>query len=112
MEIRNIVQELLFYLNITSGCGHTTTMLNGVNQSDCLIVVPDGKTGITLFKHISKKTISLNDLPRALQGYRKPLAFDNSALLKIFNSVLVEMDSKDEIIQKLIEENQALKNQS
>lgn len=113
MEIEKTIRELSFYFKITTGCGHTKTMLDGANQSDCLIIMPNTHMGLTLFGSSKQnKILSLNDLPRALDGRRKPLCFDNSTLIKIFDDVLLEIQSKNEIIQKLTEENNRLKGQS
>ena len=105
MDIKNILNELIHYFNVTRGVGHTKTVLDGVrNIDDCLMVVDTH-----WFSDIAKlenppsksKLISFSYICDRLRGYHRPLVFDNLVLWLIFNNSLKKIEDLELEIRTL-----------
>jgi hypothetical protein len=100
MNIKEKLELLYRHLVFSRGVGHTYTMMNGVNGNDkARVVVPHMAVGQFL-KINRNKLISLDDLDK-LRGSNFPLAFDNTALIKLFGDALMEIRSLEAEIEML-----------
>jgi hypothetical protein len=101
-------RNLLMYLDSTRGVGHTTTMLQGAENTDCL-VVGHNHDMYDILKTImgGKKNIHFRSLSQVerdgLRGYRMPIVLDNAALYSLLSSLLFEME-------KMRDENEMMAN--
>lgn len=94
--IKSILKELLIYLEVNRQVGHTTAMVEGAGNSDCLIITHNQDMTYFITKDYlkenvkySKKCVSLGSINLGdLRGRKKPIVFDNAALFIIFRDAL------------------------
>ena len=83
-------QELLTYLHSARQVGHTTTMLEGAKDRDCLVIAHSREWSKELAAkgaHIT--SLSLTEIERGyLRGLRKPLVLDNAALQELLGDLV------------------------
>lgn len=75
-------QELLNYFSTNRGAGHTTAMLEGAKNKDCIVLIASHDSATQLKeKATSISPISLQEVERGyLSGNDKALVLDNAAL--------------------------------
>lgn len=115
-DIKETLQELVNYYDLTRGAGHTHGMMNGVkNTTDSLVMAhntsfADGlrKTlpvNIAKSKNISFVSIQSN---KSLRGRKSPLFIDNAALHMIFKKALNQFNDLEMENIKLLSLNASL----
>lgn len=85
-NIVDIMTELLCYYGCSLRVGHSHTMLQGADYTNCVILAARGA-------HIAKspcRVVPLDDL-RRLKGSRLPLAWDNTAITQLLHMALEEI---------------------
>ena len=103
------IEALLQYYRTNRAVGHTTTMIEGAANTDCIVIVANEKQAYIRERLTGQTVLSINNLNQRLRGMNKPLAIDNSAIYLILQRLLEEIDDRD---QKLLEVKQALRNLS
>jgi hypothetical protein len=96
-------QKLLIldrYFRDSRQSGHTTAMMNGANESDC-IVLANNQVGADFIKTLNPKcnVIAFSNIDHSLQGIRKPLLIDNAAAIDILETALSEIHRLEQKIQ-------------
>lgn len=95
MKMRDTLMEFVNYYNITRGIGHTTRVINGIDGSNAIVVVPTHRMGDHIRSKCKDKSdiqfVSISSMDR-LRGTREPLVFDNAALQQLFVGAIDEMD--------------------
>lgn len=82
---------LLIYLRSRRAVGHTQTMINGVANSDNVIVLVGYKQfGDEISRQCGKKIdcVAWSNIEIGLLGKNAPIAIDNSAMLEILGDAL------------------------
>ena len=92
MNNRRILEELHHYFKTTRQVGHTTAMLEGAKNSDCIVLVKNHEHRKLLERiHPGLKTTTLYS-PNALRGQNKPLLIDNDTMVEILSMALHEIE--------------------
>lgn len=80
-----IINTIKTYLDTRRGVGHTYSLVNGVKNSDTIVLVRHRQNEKEINQMAGKKVncISLEQVPYQLRGYNKPLAIDNFALSEL-----------------------------
>jgi hypothetical protein len=100
IDIRNILVALVNYYDFTRQVGHTTTLLKGANNTDCLTIFPTLKMAKYCNRR-EKDSISLHNISK-LRGLKKPIAIDNAALYTILKEALNEIDRLNEANKRIL----------
>lgn len=93
-NIKEILSTLIEYYDTTRQTGHTTTMLTGAINTDCLVLCHTLHMSKVFEQKYGKKIKVLTPYQlehNKLRGYNKPLAFDNSVLYTLFRDCLSEI---------------------
>ncbi len=97
-EAKNAAEDILRYYMPNRRRGHTTAMLNGGANSDCLIFAANRQHARMLAKLAPKAKIVG---PQAiLIGCRKPLLIDHSALEIILHSLTARITDLERVLVK------------
>jgi hypothetical protein len=99
MGIKGILEEIYFYYMSHRQIGHTTVMMEGAKNSECLILVNDLQQGREL-NIPEKRIVSLGSLMR-LRGKRQPLVIDHYAIQSIVGLSLKRINALEEENAKL-----------
>lgn len=104
MKIKEKLETLACYYDVTRCVGHTTAMIDGLKNTDDALVICHSNE---MCKHIkqklnpkSKVIIKSINSPNILSGYKKPLLIDNCAL----HSILLESLHEIQRLEKLYNE--------
>ena len=88
-QVKKALEEISHYLRVTKGCGHTTLLLDGVDNSDRPSIMITICSRRTPGKSMN---VSLQSLHR-LRGHKKPLVIDNGALLVLLEESLATIEN-------------------
>jgi hypothetical protein len=96
MKIRDQLNEIKTYYEMTRQVGHTTGMLNGVKQSNHGIVLVPNMGCVDVIKqklpYPSKITFVSINSKHGLRGANLPLFIDNGTLWVLFSKAVEEID--------------------
>lgn len=90
-ELLEFAKQLKTYYDLTRQVGHTTAMLKGADNTDCIVVSHEYVMGKHIQDMSSKKknldVISQNMLCE-LRGCRKPLLIDNAVMWLLLDDII------------------------
>lgn len=92
-KIKETLEVLLNYYETTRQVGHTTAMMEGAKNTECLVVVYNSQVekGIKkMFPDSKNKYISIYGVDK-LKDCKTPLLIDNSALFELLDEALKEI---------------------
>jgi len=98
-DIKDKLYTLIQYFDMTRQRGHTTAMMQGAQNSDCLVMTHTMYMGEQLKKNFNNRkitTVTPDSLNR-LRGMNKPLLLDNGVLYTIFWDCLAEIDRLEKL---------------
>lgn len=110
MSTKDQLETLARYFNLTRQVGHTTAMLEGAKNVDCMVVAHNQQWADEL-KHMgARDAISLWSLKHRLMGIEAPLLLDNAAMFEICSGALAEINALEQRIAKMKQAAQAIAN--
>jgi Trk K+ transport system NAD-binding subunit len=86
-QIRSALLEIITYYVVNRQRGHSTAMLNGAKNCDCIVIAHNEHHARRLKQLGARHVISINSLHK-LRGHNKPIVFDNAALHMILEDIL------------------------
>lgn len=99
-----IMKRILDYYKFNPGVGHTTTMLKGAENSDCIIVSAnsnDSERFCGMGPGFRRKLKVLSSfISGGMCGLMKPLAWDNFTLMSLFYGVIRDIANLQSTINK------------
>ena len=102
-DIKNTLYNLLHYYDVTRQRGHTTLMMEGAKDKDCLLFCHTIAMGERLKKQYRNKkatVITPGNIDRILRGNNRPIAIDNAVMYTILSDSLAEICRLEEINRK------------
>ena len=91
------IEALIAYYYSRRAVGHTTTMLKGAENTDCVIITATEKQAKYIRERLSENrtVLSLNSLDTHLYGLDKPIALDNDAIIVMLSRLMEEIETRD-----------------
>ena len=91
------IEALIAYYHSRRYIGHTTTMLKGAENTDCVIITATEKQARYMKERLTENhtVLSLTSLDTQLYGLTKPIALDNDAIIVMLSRLLEEIDTRD-----------------
>ncbi len=99
MSIKDELYELIGYLDCTRRVGHTTTVMEGAVNNDCIVLAHNQHYADTLSKQYNVDARTYRS--KSLRGRRTPIVFDNEAIRQILADSLNFIKKQEEEIGKL-----------
>ena len=88
-KFKEILDKIYNYYHLSRKVGHTTTMIEGAKNHDCLVMLANIEQCKWFKKEYPKiNTISLYDSIEKLTGFNKPLLIDNHAIFELLGGAL------------------------
>lgn len=99
---RSQIEALLSYYSAFRAVGHTTTMLKGAENTDCVIIAATEAQARYIRERLpeNRTILSLSSLDTHLYGMTKPIALDNAAIIVMLSRLLDEIDERDNRLQE------------
>jgi len=81
------------YFDSARQVGHTTAMMDGAKNADCLILAHN-QAGADFIKTLKPKgkVVAFPAIDRELKGQRKPMLLDNAAVVAVVQTALGEIE--------------------
>ena len=100
---RSQIEALLSYYSAFRAVGHTTTMLKGAENTDCVIIAATEAQARYIRERLpeNRTVLSLSSLDTHLYGMTKPIALDNAAIIVMLSRLLDEIDERDNRLQEV-----------
>ena len=103
MNNKNTLIELRDYFYSVRNVGHTTAMMEGAKNVDC-IVLSHCEEGTRFIKSLDYQgdVKSVHQIGGGkLKGLRKPMVLDNAALVEVLNMALIEIEKQEARVEKV-----------
>ena len=99
---RSQIEALLSYYSAFRAVGHTTTMLKGAENTDCVIITATEKQAKYMQERLpeNRTVLSLTSLDTHLLGMTKPIALDNDAIIVMLSRLLEEIETRDKRLRE------------
>ena len=99
---RSQIEALLSYYSAFRAVGHTTTMLKGAENTDCVIIAATEAQAKYIRERLpeNRTVLSLSSLDTHLYGMTKPIALDMDAIIVMLSRLLDEIDERDNRLQE------------
>ena len=97
------IEALIAYYHSRRAIGHTTTMLKGAENTDCVIITATEKQARYMKERLpeNRTVLSLTSIDTQLYGLNKPIALDNDAIIVMLSRLLEEIDMRDQKLDGL-----------
>ena len=89
---KNKIDEIINYLNVNRGVGHTYTEIYGLKNNDNAIAIVGNSFHKGIMGIPKNRVITINELIQ-LRGKRCPIIVDHYAMLKLFEEVTKNIET-------------------
>ena len=81
------------YFDLNRQVGHTTAMMNGAKETDCIIIA-HSLAGVNYLKTFQPKgkVVTMMSIYKELEDQQKPLLIDNAAISALLKTALGEIN--------------------
>jgi hypothetical protein len=93
MNAKQQLINLVQYFDNSRQVGHTTAMINGAKQTDC-IIISHNYSGSEYIKTLypKGKVVALPAIEHELKGQHQPVLLDNAAVVQVVQIALGEIE--------------------
>lgn len=99
MNIKNTLTEIVGYLSGNRQVGHTTAILEGAKNTDCLVLTHNQEYANSLQQQFKIKAMSIASA--GIRGRRSAIVLDNAAVQLICSTALSLILKQERQIEKL-----------
>lgn len=108
MDIKVVLERIVFQYVSSIGIGHTHTLIEGIKKKEALVIIGEHKDAQTLKIAVNKKlkVLTLQQIDNgAMAGFKLPLVFDNHAMVQLAGHAINRINVLESQVNQLKREN-------
>lgn len=108
MDIKVVLERIVFQYVSSIGIGHTHTLIEGIKKKEALVIIGEHKDAQTLKIAVNKKlkVLTLQQIDNgAMAGFKLPLVFDNHAIVQLAGHAINRINVLESQVNQLKREN-------